>query len=209
MTTDTLDQRIFAKWYPLFMRRVESSGQSDIRTDNLARAHGRTLEIGAGTGFSVSHYPDGLDELVLLEPNETMRAQLAARTDLPQVPVTIRDGDAHCLDYPDASFDTVTASLVFCSVTDPARVLAEVHRVLRVGGLFLFHEHVRGSGVRGVMQDVLNPLQQRLADGCHANRDFEGELRASALKVEEIRHLRMPTFMPTIVPLVVGSARRV
>ncbi|GAB88184.1 class I SAM-dependent methyltransferase [Gordonia rhizosphera] len=209
MTTNTVNQRIFAAWYPGFMSRVERSGQAAIRAEQLSHAHGRTLEIGAGNGLSISHYPDDLEELVLLEPNPRLRARLAARTDGPGVPTTVCDGDAHALDFPDSSFDTVTASLVFCSVTDPARALAEVHRVLRPGGLFLFHEHVRGTGARGFLQDLLNPLQQLLADGCHANRDFVGELRASALHVDEISHLRMPTAMPTIVPLVIGSARRV
>ncbi|WP_280490527.1 class I SAM-dependent methyltransferase, partial [Nocardia farcinica] len=150
MTTTTFGRRSFARWYPRFMDRVERAGQADIRRDQLAHARGRTLEIGAGSGLSVPHYPDQLEELVLLEPNPDLRAQLAARTDTPDVPVRVIDGDAHALDFPDAAFDTVTASLVFCSLRDPARALAEVHRVLRPGGVFLFHEHVRGRrGGRG------------------------------------------------------------
>ena len=97
---------------------------------------------------------------------------------------------------------------MFCSVDDPARALAEVHRVLRPGGRFLFHEHVRGGPVRGVVQDLLTPLHRRLADGCHADRDFEALLASSPLNVESVAHLRMPTWIPTLVPLVVGAARR-
>ncbi|WP_063001989.1 class I SAM-dependent methyltransferase [Nocardia mikamii] len=208
MTTATLGQRFFASWYPGFMSRVERAGQADLRRAQLSRASGRTLEIGAGDGLSVSHYPDGLDELVLLEPNPALRARLTARADTVAGPVTVVDGDAHRLDFPTASFDTVTASLVFCSVRDPARALREVHRVLRPGGRFLFHEHVRGTGLRAGVQDVLTPLQRRLADGCHANRDFESLLAAADFDIEDIAHTRMPTLMPTIVPLVVGTARR-
>ncbi|WP_067690875.1 class I SAM-dependent methyltransferase [Nocardia jejuensis] len=208
MTTVTFGERFFASWYPSFMARVERAGQADVRGAQLALAHGRTLEIGAGNGLSVPHYPDELDELVLLEPNPALRARLAARTDTPAAPVTIVDGDAHHLDFPDASFDTVTASLVFCSVRDPAQALSEVHRVLRPGGVFLFHEHVRGTGVRATFQDLLTPMQRRLADGCHANRDFESLLGTTDFHIEDIEHTRMPTWMPTIVPLVVGTARR-
>ncbi len=208
MTTTTFGRRSFARWYPRFMDRVERAGQADIRRGQLAHARGRTLEIGAGSGLSVPHYPDQLEELVLLEPNPDLRAQLAARTDTPDVPVRVIDGDAHALDFPDAAFDTVTASLVFCSLRDPARALAEVHRVLRPGGVFLFHEHVRGSGVRAVFQDALTPLQRRLADGCHANRDFESLVRAGQFATVELTAMRMPTRLPTIVPLVVGAARK-
>lgn len=208
MTTATFGERFFASWYPGFMARVDRAGQADLRRTQLTHASGRTLEIGAGDGLSVSHYPDGLDELVLLEPNPALRARLAARAEALTAPVTVVDGDAHRLDFPAASFDTVTASLVFCSVRDPARALREVHRVLRPGGRFLFHEHVRGTGLRAGVQDLLTPLQRRLADGCHANRDFESLLAAADFDIEVIEHTRMPTAVPTIVPLVVGTARR-
>ena len=190
------------------MGRVERNGQADFRRSQLAAARGRVLEIGAGSGLSVPHYPETVDELVLLEPNPAFHRRLAEAADALPVRTSIVDADAHRLPFPDSSFDTVTASLVFCSIDDPERVLAEVNRVLRPGGRFLFHEHVRGGPVRGVVQDVLTPLQRRLADGCHANRDFEALLAASPLDVVTVAHERMPTAIPTIVPLVVGAAER-
>ena len=199
---------MFAAWYPTLMEQIERNGQAAIRHDHLAAATGRVLEIGAGSGLSVPHYPADLEELVLLEPNSAFRTRLRELLDGTQVPSTIVDGDVHDLPYPDSTFDTVTASLVFCSVQDPARALAEVHRVLRPGGRFLFHEHVRGGPVRGVVQDLLTPLHRRLADGCHADRDFVALLASSPLHVESVEHLRMPTWIPTLVPLVVGAARR-
>jgi ubiquinone/menaquinone biosynthesis C-methylase UbiE len=208
-TPASLGERFFARWYPALMERSERAGQGEIRRSQLAAASGRTLEIGAGNGFSVPYYSERVDELVLLEPNAELRARLRdAADEAAPAFVSVVDGDAHALEYPDASFDTVTASLTFCSVRDPRRVLDEVVRVLRPGGRFLFHEHVRGTGVRGLLQDLATPLQRRVADGCHANRDFESVLNASALEIEHLEHLRMPTVVPTIVPLVVGSARR-
>lgn len=208
-TAPSLGQRSFARWYPALMNGVERAGQREIRRSQLAAASGRTLEIGAGNGFSVPHYTDRVDELVLLEPNVALRARLRdVADDAAPALVSVVDGDGHALEFADGSFGTVTASLTFCSVRDPRRVLDEVVRVLRPGGRFLFHEHVRGSGVRGVVQDLMTPLQRRLADGCHANRDFESLLNASALEIEHLEHLRMPTVVPTIKPLVVGSARK-
>lgn len=207
-TFATRNRRIFAAWYPTVMGRIERHGQATIRHDQLATVTGQVLEIGAGSGLSVPHYPARTEELVLLEPNPAFRTRLRELLDRTHVPATIVDGDVHDLPFPDSSFDTVTASLVFCSVDHPARALTEVHRVLRPGGGFLFHEHVRGGPVRGFVQDLLTPLHRRLADGCHADRDFEALLASSPLHVESIAHLRMPTWIPTLVPLVVGAARR-
>ena len=192
------------------MGKSERAGQGDLRREQLGQASGRTLEIGAGNGFSVPYYTDRVEALTLIEPNPEFRRQLdsTVATAVPSE-VTVVDGDVHALDFPDASFDTVTASLVFCSVADPQRALAEVHRVLRPGGRFLFHEHVRGHGLRGVVQDLMTPLQRRLADGCHANRDFEALLFDSDLELDELVRTRMPAAAPTVVPLVVGAARRV
>jgi ubiquinone/menaquinone biosynthesis C-methylase UbiE len=208
-TTASRGQRFFARWYPPLMERSERAGQRDLRRDQLAQACGRTLEIGAGTGFSLPFYTDQVESLVLIEPNPEFRRHLATVVDT-VVPneVRVMDGDVHALDFPDASFDTVTASLVFCSVTDPQLALAEIHRVLKPGGRFLFHEHVRGHGLRGALQDLITPLQRRLADGCHANRDFERTLFHSDLELDELTRTRMPAAAPTIVPLVVGAARR-
>jgi ubiquinone/menaquinone biosynthesis C-methylase UbiE len=209
-TRTSLGQRIFARWYPWLMARAERAGQGDIRRTQLSKARGKTLEIGAGNGFSVAYYTGEVDELTLVEPNPVLRRLLAgsARDAAPRK-VVLADGDVHALDYPDATFDTVTASLVFCSVSDPHRALAEVHRVLKPGGRFLFHEHVRGTGVRAFLQDLMTPLQRWIADGCHANRDFESLLSDSPLELETLTRTRMPASVPTIVPLVVGTARRV
>jgi len=209
-STATRGQRFFASWYPSVMGKSESAGQGDLRREQLAQASGRTLEIGAGNGFSLPYYTDRVEALTLIEPNPEFRRQLASVvTTAEPRDVTVIDGDVHALDFPDASFDTVTASLVFCSVTDPQQALSEVHRVLRPGGRFFFHEHVRGNGVRGVVQDLMTPLQRRLADGCHANRDFEAYLFESELELDELVRTRMPAAAPTVVPLVVGAARRV
>ncbi|WP_420120620.1 class I SAM-dependent methyltransferase [Nakamurella sp.] len=200
--------RSFAFWYPGMMARIDRRGQSALRREQLAAAGGRVLEIGAGSGLSLPHYPADLDELVLLEPNPAFHQALAPAAARLPFPTRVIAADAHDLPFEDGSFDTVTASLVFCSVDDPAGMLAEVHRVLAPGGRFLFHEHVRGGPVRGPVQDLLTPLQRRLADGCRPNRDFVATLAGSPLHLVTIHHRRMPTRIPTLVPLVLGAAER-
>ena len=93
-------------------------------------------------------------------------------------------------------------------MTEPALGLAELHRVLRPGGQFLFHEHVRGRGLRARFQDLMAPIQVFLAAGCHPNRDFAELLRHLAFRVDDIVEGRMPRAFPTVAPVVHGVASR-
>lgn len=203
--------RLFAWWYPKMMGLAEQGGQADVRRAQLATAEGRTLEIGVGSGLSLPHYGGAVTELLLLEPNEAFHPELL-RT-IEAVPGRswswrVVTGDAHGLPFDDSSFDTVTASFTFCSLADPARALDEVHRVLRPGGRLLFHEHVRGQGMRARLQDALAPVQVALADGCHPDRDFLALVRDSALETTAVVHRRMPRAFPTVTPVVQGTAVR-
>src|SRR5437773_49639 len=82
-------------------------------------------------------------------------------------------------------FAAVVASLVLCTVRDPARALAEVRRVLRRGGELRFCEHVRvGNRLGALVQDALTPVWQLIAAGCHPNRDTVEGIREAGFVVE-------------------------
>src|SRR4051794_38517824 len=102
-----------------------------MRAALIARACGDVIEIGAGTGLNLDHYPDTIGRLVLTEPEEAMaknlRRRVAARAGGAEV--LIAPGER--LPVPDDSFDTAVAALVLCTAPDPAGVLREVERVLR------------------------------------------------------------------------------
>ncbi len=203
--------RLFVHWYPAMMSVSERAGQADVRRALLAQARGRTLEIGVGSGLSLPHYPALVTDLTLVEPDAGFRDRLAATLSGLQPrgrTWTVVDGDAHALPFPDESFDTVTASFTFCSLTRPDQALREVHRVLVPGGRFLFHEHVRGIGLRRGLQDLTAPLQAALAGGCRPDRDFASLLSDSPLQVERLERGRMPRSFPTITPVVHGVAMR-
>jgi len=203
----TRRQRFFARWYPEMMQRSEDAGQAEIRARHLARATGRVLDLGTGNGFSVPHYTPWVSELVMVEPNPLLRRELQRRTSGIRARAwEIIDGDAYDLPFDDESFDTVAASLVFCSLARPVEALVELARVLRPGGRLLFHEHVRGTGLLRVLHEVITPVQARIADGCHPNRDFLALLARSPFEVTEVEHLRMPGPPARMTPMVVGTA---
>lgn len=192
---------LFAALYDAAFARGERAGMAGHRRELLATASGRVLEIGAGTGLNLPHYPDGI-ELVLTEPEAPMARRLERRAD----GATILPASAEELPFDDASFDTAVSTLVLCTVADPARAVAELERVLRPGGRLLFIEHVRGEGVLARWQDRLDRPWRHIGNGCHANRDTLSLLRGR-FDVHARRQIwhRMPRL---IRPLVLGTAVR-
>lgn len=195
----------YAWAYDRFLETAEVRGLSELRRELLAEASGRALEIGAGTGINVEHYPAAVTELVLLEPDERMAARIGARARGRAVEVVTGSGEH--LPFADASFDTVTATLVLCAVPDVDRVLAEVARVLRPGGRFLFLEHVRAA------DPGLARWQDRLdrpwgvVGRCHPNRDTLAALGRSPLRLERHEGGSVPGAIALVRPMLRGVAR--
>ena len=129
----------------------------------------RVLEVGVGTGINLSYYPRAA-RVTAIDISERMLKRAKARADRLGVTVELSLMDAQRLTFDDASFDSVVATFVFCSVPDPVAGLREAGRVLRPGGQLLLLEHVRSENpVAGKVMDWLNPLVVRLS-GANINR---------------------------------------
>jgi ubiquinone/menaquinone biosynthesis C-methylase UbiE len=167
-----------AKVYDRQLRAMEDGGLRRWRAELLADLDGDVLEIGAGTGLNVDHYPATVRRLVLTEPDKHMRIQLEERVHEVQAAgeapseVEVVDATASRLPYPEASFDAVVSTLVLCSVPDQSAALTEVERVLKPGGRFVVIEHVAAvdKPKRLKWQRRVEPLWKRVAGNCHLTR---------------------------------------
>ena len=146
-------------------------------------ARGRTLDLGCGTGRNLPLLPPGTRTVALDPSPETLRR---ARRRAPAVPLVRARAEA--LPFRDGTFDTILSGLVFCSVGEPPRGLAEVRRVLRPDGELRMLEHVRATTPwRARMQDVIQPAWTWIAGGCHPNRDTEAAIARAGFRVDERR----------------------
>ena len=202
--------RAVAWGYDRFQAGVEEAGMRESRRALIAEARGDCLEIGAGTGLNLDHWPAAVQRLVLTEPDPHMAAQLCAKLAHRDRPAELMECSAERLPFADDSFDTVVATLVLCTVPDVPTALREIDRVLRPGGRLLFLEHVRADDPRlAAWQDRLHGPWYLFGKGCHCNRDTLATLTASPLEVERAERDELPKVPPIVRPRLTGSARAV
>lgn len=200
-------RRLFAALYDKVSKGSEAAGLRDERRQLLESAEGATIEIGAGTGLNLEHYPEAVTRLVLAEPDRHMRRRLRQRVDAIGRPAEVIDASAERLPFADATFDTALVTLVLCSVSDQEVALAEIARVLKPNGRLLFIEHVRsGDSKLAKRQDRIRPLYNLV--GCNPNRETLAAIEASTLRVESVRHGEVPKAPKVERPMIVGTARR-
>ncbi|QEC47275.1 class I SAM-dependent methyltransferase [Baekduia soli] len=199
--------RAFALVYDPFLWIGERAGVRARRRELLSRARGRTVEIGCGTALNLAHYPEDLDELVLLEPDAAMRARLARRLRRSGRPAQLLDASAERLPFADASVDTVVSTFVLCTVDAPDVALREIARVLRPDGQLLFLEHVRSeSPALASWQDRLAGPWRRFARGCRCNRAIAELIAGCGLELEGVERASWRAMPPIVRPLRVGRA---
>lgn len=164
--------------YDLYLSVLEPLGLRRWRAWLVAGARGRTLNLGSGTGRNLPLLPPGARG-VAVDPHPDALARARARA--PGVPLVVARAEA--LPFRAGSFDTVVSGLVLCSVDDADAALAEVRRVLRPGGGLRLLEHVRHSGVRGALQDSVQPAWTALSGGCRPNRETEAAVVRAGFEV--------------------------
>lgn len=103
--------------------------------------------------------------------------------------IDLRLGDVQALEFPAASFDSVVATCVLCSVPDPVLGLSEISRVVKPGGQVWLLEHMRSANqIVGILMDVITPLVVRVM-GANINRRTVENVRKSGLVHENIEDL--------------------
>ena len=189
MPTDDVRHPVVSTGYDAVMLPAEKLlGFGRQRQRTVADARGRVLELGAGTGLNLPHYPP-IDELVAVEPDPYMRRRAAARIRSvdPGFPVELVPAVAEDLPFPDAAFDTVVVCLVLCTVGEPRRALAEARRVVAPEGQLLLLEHVRSPRPAVTwLQHALTPVWRNVTGGCHLDRQTVATVEAAGFRFEHL-----------------------
>jgi ubiquinone/menaquinone biosynthesis C-methylase UbiE len=157
--------------------------------------YGTVLEIGFGSGLNLPAYPLEVHLVYAVEPAMTARRLAEGRISASHAHVEHVALRGESLPLDDESCDGALSTFTLCTIPGVEAALAEVWRVLRPGGRFHFLEHgLSPDPSIATWQRRLEPLQKRVADGCHLTRDATELVRAAGFDIERVesRYARGP-----------------
>lgn len=170
-----LYQKLFAGIYDPFMNKLEIRFYK-YRMELLNNLSGNVLEVGAGTGINFQFYKEGVN-LIAIEPSPFMkkRAELKVPDGL-NVEFLINKVNDEEVEkkIKDNSLDYIVCTLVLCSINDPDKALQKFYRWLKDDGKLIVLEHIHSEKkINKKLQDIVNPVWKKFADGCNLNRNTD------------------------------------
>ena len=182
----------FLAWYMVRNEQINLSQHDERKRALFGTINGRVLEIGPGTGVNLQYLPTDC-EWIGIEPNPVMHAHLLKKAEDLGLPVSLHGCRLDSNLVPDESIDVVITTLVLCSVDSLSATLAEVLRVLKDGGRFLFLEHVvdKENALRRTVQRILPFTPWRFfSDGCNPGRDIGAAIRRAGFAQVHLEEYR-------------------
>jgi ubiquinone/menaquinone biosynthesis C-methylase UbiE len=174
-------------------RSLSTGPVRQLRTTVVQGLAGRVLEIGFGSGLNSALYPDEVERVDAVEPSDVGWRISEPRRSTSRVPVERIGLDGQRLEADDAAYDAVLSTFTLCTIPDVDRALGEVRRVLRPGAALHFLEHGLSPDPRVAQwQRRLDPVQRRVAGGCHLSRDVPALVAAAGLEVVELEASYLP-----------------
>ncbi len=148
---------------------------------------GAVVEIGFGTGLNARYYSSKITKLVAIEPSRVCMKIAEPRIAGAAAPVEYGGLTGERLDLPTGEFDAALSTWTLCTIPNMDAALAEIRRVLKPGGSFYFIEHGHAPDEKVARtQARLEPLNKRLAGGCHLTRRIPDDIERAGFDIPEI-----------------------
>jgi phosphatidylethanolamine/phosphatidyl-N-methylethanolamine N-methyltransferase len=194
--------RRYAGFYNAIFGPVLQPGRKAVIEALDCKPGHRVLEVGVGTGLALDLYPAGVKVVgidVSTEMLEKARRRVAKRR-FTHVEALL-EMDAEAMSFADASFDRIVAMYVLPVVPNPARLLAELHRVCKPDGEIYLVNHVRSDNpVIGAVEKGLARFSDKL--GFHP--DFE---LSNVVNGHELVHISRVALFLKVMRLQNGVSR--
>lgn len=171
----------------------------EFRPKVLAKARGKALEIGFGSGLNLPFYPQSVIHLTAVDINPGMEKFARKVMAASQVKTDLLVINGEELPFEDKSFDTVVSTWTLCSIEKIDQALREIRRVLQPDGQFIFIEHGLSPDVKvQKWQRRLNPFQKKMAGNCHLDRPIRTLIENQGFNISELNEFyleKSPKFL--------------
>jgi len=177
-------EQLLPRFQDVVMRRKPNR---PVRARVCEGLRGTVLEVGFGTGLNARYYPTEVTKVVAIEPSPVCMRIAEPRIAEASVAVEYGGLTGEQLDVPSAAFDSVLSTWTLCTIPNLDAALAEIRRALRPGGSFHFVEHGHAPDEKVVRwQERLEPINKRLAGGCHLTRRIADEIERAGFTIEKL-----------------------
>ncbi|AZG48145.1 class I SAM-dependent methyltransferase [Gordonia insulae] len=183
------------------------SALTPLRRRTCVGLSGEVVELGFGSGLNVGCYPEAVTRIAAIEPSDNGWRLAADRVASSTVPIDRAGLDGQRLPFDDDSFDAALTTFTMCTIPDLPAALSEVARVVKAGGTLHFLEH--GSAPDEAVrrwQRRLEPIQRRVAGGCHLTRDIPGSLTDAGFTVTTVDRFYQPGTPKSFAAMNLGVA---
>ena len=163
-------------------------------------AKGIVLEIGMGSGLNIPFYnKNNIEKIIGLDPSEELNflANKVAKKNNIEIDFIISGAEDIAL--PDNSIDTILITYTLCTIPDLDNSMAEMKRVLKSDGKFIFCEHGIAPDQNIIKwQRRINPIWKAIMGGCNINRNIPKIISDSGFDITNISKMYLPS-TPKIV----------
>ena len=163
-------------------------------------AKGIVLEIGIGSGLNIPFYnKNNIEKIIGLDPSEELNflANKVAKKNNIEIDFIISGAEDIAL--PDNSVDTILITYTLCTIPDLDNSMAEMKRVLKSDGKFIFCEHGIAPDQNIVKwQSRINPIWKAIMGGCNINRNIPKIISDGGFDITNISEMYLPS-TPKIV----------
>jgi len=148
---------------------------------------GTVVEVGFGTGLNARYYPAEVTKVIAIEPSAVCQHIAQPRIENSSTAVEFGGLSGERLDLPSAEFDAVLSTWTLCTIPEWDAALAELRRILKPGGSFHFVEHGHAPDAKVARwQARLEPMQKRLAGGCHLTRSIAEHIEKAGFDIKKM-----------------------
>ncbi|XP_021515833.1 thiol S-methyltransferase TMT1B [Meriones unguiculatus] len=204
---------LMAKLTALTNKKIEGKKRdlfSQIKDLKVTSRKVALLELGCGTGANFQFYPPGC-KVTCVDPNPNfekfLTKSMAENRHLEYESFVVAYGE-DMRELADSSMDVVVSTLVLCSVQSPEKVLQEIRRVLKPGGVLFFWEHVAEprESLAFLWQRLFEPTWKRFGDGCHLTRETWKDIERAQFSDVQMEWQPSPFWCLPVGPHIMGKA---